>query len=399
MLTQATIKNTKPADKPYKLSDKQGLYVQIHPNGSKYWRWKYYYLGKESVFSFGIFPEVSLAEVREKHQEMRKLLRSGINPSDIRREKKRLQDAEAVNTFAKLAAEWFEVKRSGWSDYYCTQLEQRLQKDILPKLGRLTPDSVQARDVLEMARSIEERGAHEMAHRAIQYCSKIFQYGIITDRCNLNPAAMLRGALKPVPKTEHHAYLDKRDLPGFIADLESYDGGDQTKLAIRLLMHTFVRTAELCEARWTEIDFENREWKIPAARMKMGTAHVVPLSDEAFKIFETLRRLNGHREFVFPGSRSWRKPMSTNAMLFAIYAMGYKGKMTGHGFRATASTILNESGLFPKDVIERQLAHQERNRVRAAYDHAEHLPARREMMRWWSHYLKEIGVKNADAVV
>ena len=393
-LTKLEVQNSKPKNKPYKLGDQHGLYLLVWPTGAKYWRWKYHYGGKECVFSLGVYPEITLAEVRERHEDLRRLLKKGVNPRETKREERRTMRLQQANTFEKLAREWLEVKRSGWTEYYAAQTLQRLEKDVFPKIGRYSPESITASDIYDMAQSIQNRGAYEMAHRAVQICGGIFDHGVITDRCQNNPARMIRNALK-TRKTKHHAYLTSEQLPEFILDLKKYKGSLQTKIAVELLMHTFVRTAELCEARWEEINFEKREWKIPAERMKMSRAHVVPLSDHVTKLFGYLRSMNSRREHVFPSVSHPRKPMSKNTMLVAIHAMGYKGKMTGHGFRATASTILNESRLFSKDVIERQLAHIESNKVRAAYDHSEHLDARLTMMDWWSNYLLTISAEKS----
>jgi integrase len=387
MLTQIAIKNAKPEAKPYKLADARGLYLLVHPNGGKYWRWKYRFERKERVLALGVFPEVGLADARDKQADARKLLKDDIDPNEARRTKPRKADDEAKNSFQAVAHEWLEIRKSAWSEYYSRQVLQRLQLDIFPAIGAKDINSINAREVLEIARSIESRGALEMAHRAVQICGKVFVYGIVTERCIDNPAKALRGALRTAT-VKHNPHLSDQELGGFMTALEKYDGGTQTKLAIRFLVLTFVRTSELCKATWDEISFERREWRIPATRMKMKRPHIVPLSNQAMALLDTLHKLNGHREYVFPSVQSPRKPMSNNTMLYALYTMGYKGKTTGHGFRAMASTILNESGEFSRDVIERQLAHQERNRVRAAYDHSEHLPARREMMQWWADYVE-----------
>ncbi len=236
-----------------------------------------------------------------------------------------------------------------------------------------------------MLRKIETRGALDITHRAMQTCSQIFRYAIITGRAKYNPAIDLRGALKS-PGKSNHAYLEAAELPEFLSKLRAYDGHIQTRLAMDLLLLTFVRTTELRAAKWEEINLEKAEWRIPAERMKMREQHIVPLSRQAIEIIEEVRKLSGHGIYVFPSQNNPDKFMSENTMLYALYRLGYHSRATIHGFRATASTILNEHG-FRADVIERQLAHGERNKVRAAYNHAQHLPERRDMMQWWADHL------------
>jgi integrase len=390
-LTVLEVQKAKPKEKPYKLGDGGGLYLLVKPNGGKYWRVKYHFAGKERVLALGVFPDISLADARKRREEAKMSKQNGVDPFEVKQEQKRGFLAIHENTFEKVAREWHEVKSGRWSPYYAKQVMQRLENDIFPKIGHRLPSKILPSDLLKIARAIEGRDAVEIAHRAVAMCGQIFQYAIITDRATNNPAIALRGALKTAER-KHRAYLERNDLPEFLATLERYDGSIQTKSAIRLLMLTFVRPSELCGAKWSEIDIKRKEWRIPAERMKMRTPHLIPLSSKAIEVLTTLKKLNGHWELVFPGQQNKRKPMSTNAMLFAIWEMGYKGKATSHGFRGTASTILNESGLFGRDVIERQLAHQERNRVRAAYDHAEHLPARQKMMQWWADYLDDMRV-------
>lgn len=392
-LTVLQVQKAKPQEKPYKLGDGQGLYLLVNPNGRKYWRLKYYFANKERVLALGVYPEISLAEARRKRDDARRLKHEEIDPAEDKREKKRRFLATHENTFEKVAREWHELKQERWSPYYARQVMQRFENDIFPKIGHRPTDKIAASDLLAVARAIESRNAIEIAHRAVAVCGQVFQYAILTDRATQNPAVNLRGALR-TSERKHRAHLDQADLPGFLAALDAYDGSLQTKSALRLLLLTFVRPSEVCGARWSEIDFKNREWRIPAERMKMRTPHIVPLSSQAVEVLTTLKKLNGQYEHVFLGERYQLKnlPVTTNCLLYGLYEIGYKGKATPHGFRGTASTILNESGRFGRDVIERQLAHQERNRVRAAYDHAEHLPARREMMQWWADYLAQQGL-------
>lgn len=385
-LTQLKILHAKPKEKPYKLGDSGGLFLLVTPTGSKLWRFKYRFLDKEKVLALGIYPDLSLADAREMRDDARKLNAKGIDPGEHKKEQRRAAILKDRNTFEHVAREWHERKCSNRTPYYAKQVMQRLQNDVFPKIGHRPISSITAGELLKMAQVIEDRGAIELAHRAVQICGQIFLYAIVTDRATANPAEHLRGSLK-TNETKHHAYLRADDLPNFLKALEAYDCGDQTKMAIRLLLLTFVRTGELCEARWSEIDFTKKEWHIPAERMKMRMPHIVPLSKPALDILTTLRKLNGKSEYVFPSVHGWRKPMSKSTMLVTLHRMGYKGKTTGHGFRATASTILYESQLFDRAVIERQLAHQEKNKVVAAYNHSQHLPTRTKMMQWWADYL------------
>lgn len=386
-LTQLKIQHAKPKEKPYKLGDSGGLFLLVTPAGNKLWRFKYRFLNKEKVLAIGQYPDLSLAEARDERDAARKLNAKGIDPNEHKKEKRKIAAQNDSNTFEHIAREWHEWKGASKSAYYAKQIIQRLEKDVFPKIGHRPISSISAADLLKIVRAIEDRGALEMTHRAMQICGEVFRYAIVTERAERNPAADLRGFLK-TPEKKHRAYISKQELPAFLKKFEAYNGSDTTKLALKLLMLTMVRPGELCGARWSEIDLDNAEWLIPAERMKMRTTHLVPLSKQACEILSTLKRLQRRNsDFVFPNERSAMRGMATSTLLFALYTIGYKDKATSHGFRATASTILNESGLFAEDVVERQLAHQERNRIRAAYNHAEHLPARRKMIQWWADYL------------
>lgn len=389
-LSDIKVRNAKSKAKPYKMLDSDNLFLHVHPNGGKYWRYRYRWLEKEKTLSLGTYPDITLAEARMRRDQARRLKARDIDPSEFKKEQKREMLAKDRNTFEHVAREWHEWKWATRSPYYAKQIMQRLQNDVFPKIGRRPISTITSAELLKMVRVIEDRGALDLSHRAVQICGQIFQYAIITERAALNPTVNLRGFLKTGEK-KHRAYVTKQELPAFTQALDAYQGSDKTKMAIKLLMLTMVRPNELCQAKWSEIDLERAEWLIPAERMKMRTAHLVPLSKQACDLFRILQRLSLQRksEYVFPNSKSVTKGMDRNTMLFVLYTIGYKDKATSHGFRATASTILNESGLFERDVIERQLAHQERNRVRAAYDHAEHLPARRKMMQWWADHLSD----------
>jgi len=391
-LTDLAIKSTKAGNSIKKLSDGNGLALVIYPNGSKYWAYRYRYLGKEKTLSLGVYPEVTLAEARVKLIDARKLLAEGQDPSEARKALKRQALISAENNFEVVAREWIAAKSPAWTPRYTGFMTKRLENDLFPKLGSRPINEIAAPELLSVLRVIENRGATELANRAMQYCGQIFMYGIATGRADRNPASDIKGALKTHVK-KHFVHLKGIELPEFLEKLRAYDGHLQTKLAVTLLMLTFVRTTELRGATWDEIDLDQAEWRIPAERMKMRRGHIVPLSRQAVAAFMELQRFNGQWKYVFPNPHKPIKHMSENAVLYALYRMGYHNRTTGHGFRHTASTILNESGLFNGDAIERQLAHVQGNKVRGAYNHAEYLPERRKMMQWWADYLDHLAAK------
>ena len=403
-LTDIAIKNAKPEAKIKKLFDGHGLILLINPNGSKYWVYRYRHLGKEKSLSFGVYPEVSLAEARQKLIDARKLVAGGQNPSDARKAVKLQALVSAENNFEAIAREWIAAKSPGWTPRHAGFVKQRLENDIFASLGSRPIKDITAPELLSVVRIIEKRGATELANRMLQTCGQIFMYAIATGRADRNPANDLKGALKTHVK-KNFAHLKEIELPDFIKKLEAYDGSLQTKLAVKLLMLTFVRTTELRAATWDEIDLDKAEWRIPAERMKMRRPHIVPLSKQALAILKEVKLLTGQWRYVFPQENKPIKHMSENAVLYALYRMGYHNRTTGHGFRHTASTILNESGLFKGDAIERQLAHVQGNKVRGAYNHAEYLPERQKMMQWWADYLdgmakgKKVPVGKSDKAV
>lgn len=386
-LNDLRIKAAKPKDKPYKLGDGSGLYLLVHPTGAKYWRLKYRYNGKEKKLAFGVYPEVSLADARARCMEARKHLAAALDPTEVKRTAKERAAISSANTFEAIALEWMEARKNAWTARYAEFMKRRLEADIFPQIGTKPIADITAPDLLRTLRIIEARGAHELAHRCKQSCGQIFMYAIATGKADRNPAADLQGALKShVKKT--YAHLKEVDLPEFLKKLEAYTGTPQTKLAVELLMLTFVRTTELRAMTWAEIDFDKAEWRIPAHRMKMRRDHIVPLSIHSLAILRELKQMNGHWQFVFPNPHKPLKHMSENAILYALYRMGYHNRTTGHGFRHTASTILNENG-FNADHIERQLAHVDGNKIRGTYNHAQYLPERRKMMQWWADYIEK----------
>jgi integrase len=390
-LKDITVKSAKPRTKKYKMFDGDGLYLEVLPTGAKYWRMKYYFARREKVLALGVYPHITLSDARERRAEARKLLAKGIDPGDAKRDAKRAAVLKHRNTFEAVAREWFEKREHEWAPSHTRARRIHLEKHILPKLGKRAIADLTAPDVLEMARVVESSGALETARRVMQMCGQIFMYAIATGRAERNPVPDLRGALK-TPVVEHHSFLKEDELPLYLKKLEAYDGHPQTKLALRFLLLTFVRTNELRAAQWGEINWDKGEWRIPSERMKMRELHIVPLSRQAVTVLRELQTHSGNRQYIFPNQHNPSTFMSENTMLYALYRMGYHSRTTGHGFRSTASTILNEHGFGP-DVIERQLAHSERNNVRAAYNHAQYLPERRKMMQWWADYLDKVAAK------
>jgi len=364
------------------MADGGGLYLEVTPAGGKYWRMKYRFGGKEKRLAFGVYPTVSLKDARLKRDESKKLLSDGIDPGQQKKLDKLQRSINAENSFESVAREWHEQQKPSWTERYAYYVIKRLEDNIFTKIGFRPINELTAPELLSALREIEKRGAHEMSHRQLQACGQIFRYAIATGKAERDISADLKGALK-TNKVEHYASLTERDLPTFLQALDNHQCDLQTKHALRLLLLTFVRTKELRGAKWEEIDFNKAEWRIPAERMKMRQPHTVPLSKQAIALFREQQNISGNREHVFPNRNKPKTFISENTMLYAIYRMGYKGKVTPHGFRATASTILNENNFRP-DVIERQLAHGERNKVRAAYNHAQYLDERREMMQWWA---------------
>lgn len=391
-LSDVKVRNAKPKAKPYKLADGEGMFLLIHPNGGKYWRLKYRFQGRERILALGVYPDVSILDAREKRLQARKALEAGNDPSQAKRESKRLASLKDDSTFEAVAREWYDQRKHEWVKSHAGKVLLRLETHIFPKLGNRPVGEIKAPEVLAVLRVVEKRGALDLTRRLKQMCGQVFMYAIATGRAERNPVPDIQGALK-TPVHKNRAYLKQQELPEYLRKLESYDGDPQTKLALKFLLLTFVRTTELRAAEWPEINFDAREWRIPAERMKMREPHIVPLSRQAISVLRELQRRSGNRQHIFPNQHKPSACMSENTMLFALYRMGYHSRATGHGFRSTASTILNENGFMP-DVIERQLAHGERNKIRAAYNHAQYLPERRKMMQWWADYLDEAATKN-----
>jgi integrase len=390
LLSHTKIQNAKPAKRAVRLFDGRGLYLEIAPAGSRWWRFKYRFAGKEKRISLGVYPDVGLKQARDKREEARKQVAAGVDPSAARKQAKQALIESTVNTFEAIAREWFAKHSPGWERSYSVKLLSRLEANIFPWIGRSPIGAVKAPELLSILRRVESRGALETAHRLLNYCGSIFRYAIATGRAERDVSADLRGALPPSTPQHHASITEPQGVAGLMRAIEGYRGSDVAKAALRLAPLVFVRPGELRQAQWSEIDLESGEWRIPAERMKMRSKHIVPLSRQAAAILRELKPLTGNGIYVFPGSRSRSRPMSENTVNGGLRRLGYTGtEMTGHGFRSMASTLLNEQG-WNRDAIERQLAHTERNSIRAAYNHAEHLPERRKMMQAWADYLQTL---------
>lgn len=387
-LNDAQVRAAKPTPgKTTCLYDSGGLHLLISPTGSKAWRLKYRYNGKENRISLGAYPLVSLKEARQSRDDARRQLLQGINPSAERKARRQQESIDATNSFQQQALEWFDRQKILWVDSHTRDVLRRLQANLFPDLGPLPIDKITPVQVLDTLRKMENRGAVDLAHRVMQVASQVFRYAIACGRCTVDPTAGLRGALTPHVQ-KHQPAIQPDELPALLRAIDQYagQGGEvQTQRALQFLALTFVRTKELIDATWDEIDLDKAQWLIGAERMKMKRDHVVPLSTQALAILDAQRRTCRNSAYVWPG-RNIRVPMSNNTLLFALYRLGYRSKMTGHGFRAVASTVLNEQG-WRHDVIEKQLAHEPENRVRAAYNRAEYLPERTRMMQWWADSL------------
>lgn len=386
MLTEIEIRNLKPKEKPYKVFDSGGLYLMVSPKGHKAWNMKYRMDGKEHRIPFGTYPLITLKEARMKRDEARRQIYEGINPAAKQKQEKRLAAFNAANTFRTIAIEWHELNKSKWKERHAQVLMRRMEIHLFPVIGDLPIKDIRALEILSALRKVEKNDTTHLAHRLLQACKLVFRFAIITERAESNPANDLQGALRP-HKEKHYPTLKEKELPEFLEALETVDTTVQNKLAIKLLLHTMLRQGELRRSKWENIDWEAKEWHIPAENTKMNDAHVVPLADQTIALLKELHALKGWSKYLFPSQARQKNPiMSENTINTVIKRMGYEGKIVGHGFRALASTILNEHNFKP-DVIERQLAHKERNKIRAAYHRSEYLPARREMMQWWADYL------------
>lgn len=386
-LTDAAVRRAKPADKPVRMFDGGGLYLEIAPSGGKYWRQKYRFGGKEKRLAHGVYPDVSLAEARRRRDEARAVLASGVDPGVQRRA---VAAARAgADSFEVIALEWLAGRP--WVPDYRKKVEAWFANDVFPWIGRTPAGDLQAPDFLAVVRRVEARGAIESAHRILQNCGQVMRYAIATGRASRNPCADLRGALQPAPERHHAAITEPSELGPLLRAIDGYSGTHAVRCALKLAPLVFLRPVELRTGEWSEIDVEAARWNIPAAKMKMRQPHVVPLSRQALAILEELRPVTGDGRYLFPGLRTASRPMSDNTVNAALRRLGYdRDTMTGHGFRATARTILDEVLGFRPDWIEHQLAHAVRDPNGRAYNRTAHLKDRARMMQAWADYLDKL---------
>ncbi|ATU16986.1 tyrosine-type recombinase/integrase [Klebsiella pneumoniae] len=384
-LNARQVDTAKPREKAYQLADGAGLYPEVVPSGSRYWRMKYRFNGKEKRLAFGVYPAVSLAQARALRDEAKKKLAEGIDPSFAKKEEKLVRDVRLHNTFQAVALEWHGTKVSRWSEGYASDIIEAFNKDIFPYIGQQPVNEIKPLVLLNVLRRMESRGATEKAKKVRQRCSEVFRYAIVTGRAEYNPAADLTSAMSG-HESKHYPFLTVEELPDFFKALSGYTGSPLIVLAARLLILTGVRTGELRGAFWSEFDLEKAVWEIPAERMKMKRPHLVPLSTQALEIVQQLKVMSGQYPLVFPGRNDPRKTMSEASINQVFKRIGYTGKVTGHGFRHTMSTILHEEG-FNTAWIETQLAHVDKNAIRGTYNHALYLEGRKEMMQWYGDYV------------
>ena len=392
-LTDIKIKTAKPKEKDYKLGDNGGLYLLVTKSGGKLWRLKYRVEGKEKLLTFGAYPTISLLEARARREDAKKILANGSDPNKVKKEVIAEKKASETNTFKLWAALWFEHWQSDITPNHAAYALRRLESDIYPMIGNMPMSEINAVHIADIIRKISARGALDVAKKSKQTISQVFRYTIANDKSGKivrNPAAdiMYSDIVKP-RKTKNLARVDIKELPALLRAIDTSETRAVTRIAIKLMAYTFVRTSELIEAEWSEFDLDEKEWRIPPDRMKMKTPHIVPLANQVIELLKTLQTFTGTTKLVFPNQNDHSKPMSNGTILMALKRMGYKGRMTGHGFRGVASTALHEQG-YDHQHIEIQLAHGERDAVSAAYNHALYLKQRKIMMQAWADYLDEL---------
>jgi len=391
-LTDTAIRKAKPGAKPYKLFDGLGLFILLSPAGGKLWRFRYAYGGKEKLLAFGAYPEISLASAHQKRDDARRLLAEGIDPGEQKKAKKAARDGLAANTFEVIGREWYDKIAPTLANTTKEKIIRRLEVDAFPVIGSRPIASLAAADLIRVIERIEQRGSVDIARRVHNYIGRIFRYAVGRGLASRDPSRdiELRDILPPADVQHHASVTDPKAVGGLLRAIDGFTGAFTTRCALRLAALVFVRPGELRHAEWTEFDFDKSEWRIPAGKMKMREQHIVPLSAQAVAVLREIQSLTGRGRYVFPSERGEARPMSENTINGALRRLGYvKNEMTGHGFRSTASTLLHELA-FPHAVIERQLAHGERNKVAAAYNFAEHLPERRKMMQQWADYLDKL---------
>lgn len=383
-LTDVAVRNAKPKSKSYKLSDGEGLMLEVTPSGSKLWRWRYAFERREQMLALGKYPLISLSEARQKRDEARKLVDIGKHPTREKKVQKLRNTQNGGNSFEAIARRWLEMKSPNLNTKYATQTLARIEQHIFPTIGALPIRDITIPDVVFVVEAIAKNGTIETAKRMKQVIGQVFRYATQRGMCEHNPAADLRDIL-PHQEEKHHACIPVSELPEFIRKIETRHR-DFTYYAIKLLMLTFVRTSELIGARWDEIDWQREEWHIPKERMKKRRPHMVPLSSQVLKLLRELQSITGEKEFIFHSPASKHMHISNGTVLMGLRRMGYQNRMTGHGFRTLASTILNEQG-YASDVIERQLAHEDDDKIRAAYNRAEYRLERKKMMQDYADWL------------
>lgn len=390
-LTDTKIRTAKAKTKAYKLSDSGGLFILISPTNSKYWRLKYRFGGKEKLLAIGVYPDLSLAEAREKREEAKKRIANGIDPSVFKKTTKRSAQMVAEGSFEVVAREWHLKNNQRWSVKHGALIIHRLERYIFPWLGSCHIGELNAQQLLEALRRIENKGALETAHRIYQICGQVFRYAVATGRASRDPTVDLKGALPPAKVKHLASIIEPAKIGELLRAIDQYEGFFVTKCALRLAPLVFVRPGELRQAEWSEIDLNKAEWTIPAEKMKMRQAHLVPLSKQGIAILTELKPLTGSGKYIFPGLLSNKRPMSDNTVNCALRRLGYESnEITGHGFRAMARTLLDEVLEFRPDIIEHQLAHAVKDPLGRAYNRTTHLQIRREMMQRWADYLDEL---------
>lgn len=390
-LTFQQIRNAKPRSKPFKLYDEGGLYLLVARDGSRGWRLKYRFEGKERLISLGVYPEIDLKTARQRRDQARKLLAEGVDPSAARQAEKAAKRAAGANSFEAVAREWFAKYSASWAKSHSEKILRRLEREVFPYLGHRPVSEITAAELLGVIRRIEARGLIETAHRTLQNCGRVFRYAVATARAERDPSSDLRGALPPKREEHFAAFTDPKKLGDLLRAMDAYQGTFTVNVALRLAPILFVRPGELRQAEWAEIDFEKAEWNIPAEKMKSGEPHLVPLPRQAVEALRELYPLTGLGRYVFPSARSIHRPMSNNAVLAALRNLGFgKDEVTGHGFRATARTLLEEQLKYRPEIIEQQLAHNVRDPLGRAYNRTKHLEERRAMMQAWADYLDQL---------
>ncbi|AYH06835.1 tyrosine-type recombinase/integrase [Pectobacterium parmentieri] len=387
-LNARQVDTAKPKDKPYKLADGGGLYLLVKPNGARYWRLKYRVAGKEKLLALGVYPDVTLADARAKRDEAKRGIAGGIDPSEAKRKEKAILEAQVNNTFQDIATEWHSSKLKKWSEGYASDIMEAFNKDVFPYIGKKPIAEIKPLELLNVLRRMEGRGATEKAKKVRQRCGEVFRYAIVTGRAEYNPAPDLTSAMQGHEST-HYPFLTTEELPAFFKALAGYSGSELMVLAARLLIITGLRTGELRGALWSEIDTEKALWEISAERMKMRRPHIVPLSVQALEIIEKIRAMAGNFPLLFPGRNDPSKTMSEASINQVFKRIGYTGRVTGHGFRHTMSTVLHEQG-YNTAWIETQLAHVDKNAIRGTYNHAQYLDGRREMLQWYADYMANL---------